>query len=191
MDLVLHICDEYLLDTLWARLVPLADPLADHPAFLAANASAIALPSQSAWSRDYIPRQLLSLTVVTLIGIHLLYFIFAGLSFRFIFNREMMRHPRFLENQIKLEIMCSLKAFPGMTLLTLPWFQAEVMGYSRLYDDVSEYGWLYLFLSIPLYVRFRPLLLALTHLQLLGVHRLSRILGPSYPASSHALQNLS
>jgi len=151
MDLVLHIADEFLLDSVWARLVPLNDPLADLPP---GNASTAALHPQSAWPRDHIPRQLLSLIVVTLIGIHLLYFIFAGLSFQFIFNHDMMRHPRFLKNQIKLEIQCSLKAFPGMALLTLPWFQAEVMGYSRLYDDVSEYGWLYLVLSVPLYVSF-------------------------------------
>ena len=158
MDLVLHIADEYLLDSVWARLVPLDHPLADHHSrpFLAGNASTIALQPQSAWPRDHIPRQLLSLIVVTLIGIHLLYFIFAGLSFKLIFNHDMMRHPRFLKNQIKLEILCSVKAFPGMTLLTLPWFQAEVMGFSRLYDDVSEYGWFYLFFSVPLYVSFSP-----------------------------------
>jgi Delta7-sterol 5-desaturase len=104
----------------------------------------------SAWPRDYIPRQLLSLIVITVIGIHLLYFIFAGLSYTFIFNHDMMRHPRFLKNQIKLEIMCSLQSFPGMTALTLPWFQAEVMGYSKMYDDVGKYGWTYFVLSVPL-----------------------------------------
>lgn len=158
MDLVLHIADEYLLDAVWARLVPFNDPLADH---LRANASAIPHP-HSTWPRDYIPRQLVSLIVLTLIGIHVLYFVFAGLSYRFIFNHEMMRHPRFLKDQIKLEIQASLKAFPGMTLLTLPWFQAEVMGYSRLYDDVSEYGWPYLVLSVPLCVSLRTPLLPLT-----------------------------
>ena len=106
-------------------------------------------PSQlSAWPRDYFPRQLLSLLVLTLIGIHLLYFIFAGASYYFIFNHDMMRHPRFLKNQVRLEIQSSLRAFPWMTLLTLPWFQAEVMGYGRLYDDVSEYGWGYFVFSI-------------------------------------------
>jgi lathosterol oxidase len=104
----------------------------------------------SAWPRDYIPRQLLSLFVITSIGITLLYFLFAGLSYKFIFNHDMMRHPRFLKNQIKMEIQSSLRAFPGMILLTLPWFQAEVMGYSKLYDDVNEYGWFYLVASVPL-----------------------------------------
>ncbi|KAI9566761.1 hypothetical protein HD554DRAFT_2024809 [Boletus coccyginus] len=162
MDLVLHIADEFLLDSVWARLVPLNDPLADPPS-LPGNASTIALHPQSAWPRDHIPRQLLSLIVVTLIGIHLLYFIFAGLSFQFIFNHDMMRHPRFLKNQIKLEIQCSLKAFPGMALLTLPWFQAEVMGYSRLYDDVSDYGWFYLVFSVPFFLVFTDYLIYWIH----------------------------
>ena len=104
----------------------------------------------SAWPRDYIPRQLLSLSAITLIGIFFLYFIFAGLSYQYIFNHDMMNHPRFLKDQVKLEIQCSLRAFPGMTLLTLPWFQAEVRGYSKLYDNVDDYGLAYLIFSILL-----------------------------------------
>ena len=189
MDLVLRLADDYILDSVWARLVPFNDLLAEHPShsILGANTSTIPLQPQSAWPRDYIPRQLLSLIVVTLIGIHLLYFIFAGLSFQFIFNHDMMRHPRFLKNQIRNEIIASLKAFPGMTLLTLPWFQAEVMGYSKLYDDVSQYGWPYLVVSVPLYVLFRRFGPTLTHVQLPGVHRLSCVLGPSHATSSLAV----
>ena len=104
----------------------------------------------SAWPRDYFPRQVISLFVLTLIGIHALYFLFAGFSYQFIFNHEMMKHPRFLKNQVKLEIQSSLRAFPGMIVLTLPWFVAEVRGHTKLYDDVEEYGWGYLFFSIPL-----------------------------------------
>jgi len=104
-------------------------------------------------SRLY-PRQLISLSVVTLIGIFVLYLLFAGLSYRYIFNHDMMDHPRFLKNQVKLEIQCSLRAFPGMTLLTLPWFQAEVRGYSKLYDDVDDYGLAYLLLSVPFFLVF-------------------------------------
>ena len=61
-----------------------------------------------------------------------------------------MRHPRFLKNQVRLEIQTSLRAFPVMTLLTLPWFQAEVRGYSMLYDGLDTYGYFYLFASVPL-----------------------------------------
>jgi len=142
MDLVLSTCDHFVFDSLWASIVPLNSSLPH------------STPRVSAWPRNYIPRQIISLIILTLIGIHLLYFLFAGLSYKFIFNHEMMRHPRFLKNQVKLEIETSLRSFPGMTLLTLPWFQAEVMGYSKLYRDVDQYGWLYLFASVPLFLLF-------------------------------------
>lgn len=137
----------------WADFVSFL-PHPPLPVELVTSADFTAAPATlvSAWPRDYVPRQLISLTLLTLVGIHALYFIFAWLSYKYIFNHDMMRHPRFLKNQVKLEIQTSLKAFPVMTMLTLPWFQGEVMGYSRLYESVDEYGWLYLFFSIPLYV---------------------------------------
>ncbi|TFY79711.1 hypothetical protein EWM64_g4300 [Hericium alpestre] len=174
MDLVLNICDNHALDAVWARLVPLSafEPVAKsahypipstwehlvshlpHPSLPQFNASIAIESAVSAWPRDYVPRQLVSLTAITLIGIYVLYFIFAGLSYEFIFNHEMMKHPRFLKNQVKQEIQCSMRAFPGMTMLTLPWFQAEVMGYSKLYNKIEDYGWLYFFASIPLFLVF-------------------------------------
>ncbi|EIM91018.1 C5-sterol desaturase [Stereum hirsutum FP-91666 SS1] len=185
MDLVLSLADHYLLDAVWARVLPLdafnvpahlssfgklpsdaaALPLPTwrslvahlpHPPLnnaTAPYASSVA-PLLSAWPRDYIPRQILSLSAITLAGIIVLYFLFAGLSYQYIFNHEMMDHPRFLKNQVKLEIQSSLSAFPGMTLLTLPWFQAEVMGYSKLYQNVDEYGWAYFILSVPWFLLF-------------------------------------
>jgi Delta7-sterol 5-desaturase len=128
MDLVLRICDDFFLDEIWSRLTPLP--------------------------RECIPRQLISLCVITLIGIHVLYFLFAWISYRFIFNHEMMKHPRFIKDQVKLEIQTSLRSFPGMMVLTLPWFQAEVMGYSKMYDGLDTYGYFYLLASVPLCVFF-------------------------------------
>lgn len=81
-----------------------------------------------------------------------MYFLFAYLSYKYIFNHEMMKHPRFLKNQVQLEIKTSLKAFPTMMALTLPWFVAEVRGYSKVYHNVDEYGWAYLGFSALLYV---------------------------------------
>lgn len=172
MDLVLQVCDDLILDKVWAKLVPasafttlsVSSPLSNNsfglpiasflprPPIRAEELSALYSSTDplSAWPRDYIPRQLISLIVITLIGIHVLYFLFAWLSYRFVFNHEMMKHPRFLQNQVKLEIQTSLRSFPGMILLTLPWFQAEVMGYSKLYDGLDTYGYFYLFASIPL-----------------------------------------
>ncbi|KIJ52354.1 hypothetical protein M422DRAFT_222861 [Sphaerobolus stellatus SS14] len=179
MDLVLEILDEYALDDLYAKLLPLSSlsskTIPATPSVIRSTWQSIisVLPtpervenstlfsedallsgSVAAWPRDYIPRQLLSLTVVTLIGIHLLYFIFAGLSYLYIFNHNMMRHPRFLPNQVRKEIMCSLKAFPGMIALTLPFFLSEVRGWTRLYDNVNDFGWTYLFFSMPLFLVF-------------------------------------
>ena len=172
MDLVLQVCDDLFLDKVWAKLVPasafttlsVSSPFSNNsfglpvasflppPPIRAEELSALysSVDPLSAWPRDYIPRQLVSLTVITLIGIHVLYFLFAWISYRFVFNHEMMKHPRFLKNQVKQELQTSLRSFPGMILLTLPWFQAEVMGYSKLYDGLDTYGYFYLFASIPL-----------------------------------------
>jgi lathosterol oxidase len=162
MDLVLEICDDLVFDKLWAAVVPLSDAyehlnsssqwqwLPRLPNDLYSSPLTSINTPISAWPRDYVPRQLISLCVLTLIGIHVLYFLFAWLSYKFIFNHEMMRHPRFLKNQVKLEIQTSLWSFPGMTVLTLPWFQGEVMGYSKLYRNVDDYGWFYLIASVPL-----------------------------------------
>ena len=124
MVLVLRICNDYFLDKSCARLIPLSVP------------------------REYIRRQLISLSVITLIGIHVLYFLFVwcGMdTLQFILYHEMMKHPRFLKDQVKLEIQSSLRSFPGMMLLILPWFQAEVMGYSKLYDGLKIYGYIFFF----------------------------------------------
>lgn len=171
MDLVLSLADEYLLDKAWRYIVPASvfvPPLEANisqtsvaplvSAFQSTTWLVSLLPppplplshDASAWPRDYIPRQLISLSLISLIGIFLLYFVFAGLSYRYVFNHEMMNHPRFLKNQVNLEIQCSLRAFPGMALLTLPWFQAEVRGYSKMYDNVDDYGLAYFIFSIPL-----------------------------------------
>ena len=181
MDLILEIADDFILDKMWAKLVPMpaippmgayaaknitqvwsqswlraistSIPLAlQPPSPLSVSVESIPFSEQSAWPRDYMLRQLLSLSIISLIGIHLLYFIFASASYYFVFDHRMMKHPRFLKNQVKLEILTSVKSFPGMLLLTLPWFQGEVMGYSRLYRDPLEYGIAYLLLSIPMCV---------------------------------------
>nr|AER36156.1 delta7-sterol-C-5-desaturase [Flammulina velutipes] len=157
MDVVLNIADDYVLDKVWSYIVPLTTN-ATH--WEPASNTTLTV---SAWPRDYIPRQLVSLCTITLIGIHILYFAFAYASYKWIFNHDMMRHPRFLKNQVRLEIMTSLKAFPGMMLLTLPWFQAEVMGYSRLYEGLDTYGYTYLVLSVPLFLLFTDYLVYWVH----------------------------
>ncbi|KAG8904735.1 c-5 sterol desaturase [Tulasnella sp. 403] len=138
----------------WTTIVrSLPHPPIPHESLSAVLSSSKSIAA-SAWPRDFLPRQITSVVVLTILGIHALYFIFASLSYYFIFNHEMMKHPKFLKNQVKLEIQASLRAFPGMTLLTLPWFMAEVRGYSKMYDDVDKYGWKYMVLSVPMYLLF-------------------------------------
>jgi lathosterol oxidase len=97
--------------SLWTSVVSsLPHPPPSHAADAALRLAALpsSLPSwllklgapamtASAWPRDYIPRQLLSLTLITLIGIHVLYFLFATLSYYLIFDHDMMKHPKFLK----------------------------------------------------------------------------------------------
>ena len=99
-------------------------------------------------------RQCFSLYAITFVGILLLYFSFAGLSYYFFFNHEMKKHPRFLKNQVRLEIESSLNAFAPLDLLTLPWFLGEVRGHSLLYNNISDYGLAYAIFSVPFFLIF-------------------------------------
>lgn len=62
------------------------------------------------------------------------------LSYYFLFDHRMMNHPRFLKNQIKLEIQSSVRAFAPIDALALPWFLAEVRGYSRREYHFHQYS---------------------------------------------------
>jgi len=99
-------------------------------------------------------RQCISLYGITYLGILLLYFSFASLSYFTFFNHDMKKHPRFLKNQVRLEIESSLNAFAPLDALTLPWFLAEVRGHSMLYDHIGDYGIAYALFSIPLFLVF-------------------------------------
>ncbi|KAF1319343.1 C-5 sterol desaturase, partial [Globisporangium splendens] len=135
MDLVLELTDEYLLDALY-------------PATLA---------------RDALLRQVISVSAITLVGGALLYLSGAGFAYAFFFDKQLMQHPRFLDKQLQREIVYSLQSIPVMTVLMLPWFLAEVRGCTRMYKDVSEYGWTYLVASIPLFLVFTDMLIYWFH----------------------------
>ncbi|SAM83492.1 probable sterol delta 5,6-desaturase [Ustilago bromivora] len=122
-----------------------------------------ALQHVSALPRESIIRQTVSLLVLTYIGILILYFTFAGLSYKYLFNKEMEKHPRFLKNQVKLEIEASMRAFLPLDFLTIPWFVLEVRGHSKLYNNISDYGWAYALLSVPLFLLFTDFLIYWVH----------------------------
>jgi lathosterol oxidase len=65
-----------------------------------------------------------------------------------------MSHPRFLENQIYLEIAQAASAMPLLSLFTVPFFLAEVRGLTKLYDNPSATPWWYQWAQIPLFLVF-------------------------------------
>lgn len=151
MDIALHYFDEYagdrlysVLDNPFAKYAPsaasrLSLDTSSPSALLSSSASYLGtLPALSSLDRDSVVRQLISLFTLTYVGIFVLYFSVATFSYYYIFDHRMKLHPRYLKDQVRKEIYFSLEAFPGLILLTLPWFLGDVRGYSQLYDTIEE-----------------------------------------------------
>lgn len=138
-------------------------------------------PSQhaymSALDRDHPLRQFITLFLITWYVIHspapsensvtlanhtlyrifglAVYFIVAALSYQFIFDKRTFNHPRFIKNQVRLEMISANKALPVMALITAPIFLAEVNGYGKLYDTTEEGpGLWYNYFQFPLFLVF-------------------------------------
>lgn len=72
-----------------------------------------------------------------------------------LFDKKLERHPRFLKNQIQLELKHALTSIPVMSALTVPFFLAEVRGWSKLYDFASEAPFsLWTLLQYPCFILF-------------------------------------
>lgn len=84
-----------------------------------------------------------------------IYFVFASLSYYFIFDKTTFNHPKYLKNQIKLEMKQTLRALPGMAACTAPLFLLEVRGYGKLYDKLSDAPFsAYNLIQFPFFVIF-------------------------------------
>lgn len=160
MDAALEILDPLVFDRMYAYLVPARTPAVGNgsaPGALeysgfASDLSDASVSHGSAWARDNIVRQCISILIVTQIGATALYWIFSALSYYFVFDRRLEYHPRFLKNQIRQEIISSMSAVPFINIMTLPWFLGEVRGYSLLYTKISDYGWSWMFISTVLFM---------------------------------------
>lgn len=92
------------------------------------------------------------------------YFVFASLSYLFVFDRAAFTHPKYLKNQIRQEIRQTMISLPCMAIFTTPIFFAEVRGYANLYDDPSEAPFrLYNFLQFPFFIAFTDFLVYWIH----------------------------
>ncbi|XP_029527791.1 lathosterol oxidase-like [Oncorhynchus nerka] len=129
MDLVLNVADHYVL-------TPYVYPLS--------------------WPEDTALRQIISLLVVTNLGIAVLYLGLGWLSYQFIFDHNRMKHPQFLKNQVWLEIRHAMTSLPIISIPTVVLFFIEVKGYSKLYDNVEEspMDWPFVLFSIIFFVLF-------------------------------------
>lgn len=183
MDIVNEIFDTLLGDYAYAKLMPMKPAPYDFPRSTNATGETQVFsswqyepatkyfslePSQyaymSTWPRDNIYRQSLNLFLITWIFGLLVYFLFASLSYLFIFDKGTFNHPKYLKNQIRLEIRQTMISMPVMSVLTLPFFLAEVRGHTKCYDGLGEqpfagYNWL----QFPLFLIFTDLCIYWIH----------------------------
>jgi len=111
-------------------------------------------PSHPWLQRDAWQRMLITLSIVVISGGYVLYFLFATISYFFLWDREIAKHNRYLNNQARKEIKLAASSIPVMAGLTVPLFLLEVLGYSRLYNSVDEYGWPFLVCSLFTFLLF-------------------------------------
>ncbi|KAK7204054.1 C-5 sterol desaturase [Myxozyma melibiosi] len=188
MDIVLEAADKYVFDGIYKALFPvpeavnsvLTESVLSSQLFesLSKNLSLSYIPTEpyeytlfapgaaaymSTVARSNVYRQFISLFLITWFFGVVLYFFFASLSYFFIFDKRTMDHPKYLKNQIRLEMNQALTSMPVMSLLTAPWFLAEIHGYGKLYWDVNAYSKEYLFFQFPLFIAFTDFGIYLIH----------------------------
>lgn len=185
MDILLEVFDTFLFDRFWSIVYPTSTlnyqehaakdttatfssmrelPTAIHAStqFFQLAPSRYAFMSQ--WPRDNIWRQLFTLYLITWVFGLLLYFIFASLSYIFIFDHATFTHPKYLKNQVRLEIRQTMISMPLMSIFTALFFLLEVRGYGKLYDAPSDAPFaLYNFLQFPLFITFTDLCIYWIH----------------------------
>ena len=109
-------------------------------------------------------RQALSLYLITTIGGYIMYITMASFSYVFIFDRLLMQHPKFLKNQVRLEIQYTCSIIPLMTMPTVLLFLLEVRGHSKLYYGVEDiHGWLFVLFSMFTFLMFTDCLIYWIH----------------------------
>ncbi|KAH7012339.1 putative sterol delta 5,6-desaturase [Macrophomina phaseolina] len=106
MDVVLEGFDTHIFDYIYALLLPL--PAVNH---LGKVASINAKPA-------------VVNAIYRIFGL-IIYFIRATFSYVFIFKRTAFAHPKYLNNQILLEIAQAMRVIPVVALFTAPLFVAE------------------------------------------------------------------
>lgn len=102
MDTILHYADQFVFDSLYAKVWP-------------SYTKQIAGSVISSWPRDDFWRIHLSIFLITCIFGWVLYLGAATASYYLVFDHDYMKHPKYLKNQVRLEIECAVGAIPWMT----------------------------------------------------------------------------
>lgn len=115
--------------------------------------------------RSNLLREAISMFLITAIFGWVLYFFVAYFAYIFVFDKNIFNHPRYLKNQISLEIWRASTAIPIMVFLTLPFFLAEINGFSKLYYNVDEStgGWKAVLWQLPTFIMFTDCFIYLIH----------------------------
>lgn len=104
MDTILHYSDQFFFDTVYAKIWPSYTMVSN-------TTGAIV----SSWPREDFWRIHLSVFAITCIFGWALYLLTATLSYYLVFDHDYMKHPKFLKNQVRMEIECAVSAIPWMT----------------------------------------------------------------------------
>ncbi|OTB06920.1 hypothetical protein M426DRAFT_318630 [Hypoxylon sp. CI-4A] len=182
MDVVLEVTDTFLGDYIYAQLHPKPQSLDFLDQSFNATAAQVASSWQfetvnpyfhftpsiyaylSAWDRDNAYRQSISLFFITWIFGFILYFSVATLSYIFVFDKKSLEHPKYLKNQMWLEIKQANRSMPIMSMLTVPFWMLDVRGYTKLYNTPAEGpGTWYEFLQYPFFILFTDACIYLIH----------------------------
>uniref|UniRef100_A0AAQ4QS17 Fatty acid hydroxylase domain-containing protein n=1 Tax=Gasterosteus aculeatus aculeatus TaxID=481459 RepID=A0AAQ4QS17_GASAC len=119
----------------------------------------------ASWPEHGALRQILSLWLLTNLGAVLIYLGLGALSFCYVFDHKLMKHPQFIKNQVRKEIKLSTTSIFWMSFPTVALFFLEIHGHSKLYDNISEssLGWSGLFLSIAGFLFFTDMCIYWIH----------------------------
>lgn len=184
MDIALELCDTYIFDYMYKAILPVQPApydlnggsnatTVDYKAVskwqFSPASSLLSFPPteaayMSAWDRDNIYRQALSLFLITWIAGATIYFVVSSLSYYFVFDKTTFQHPKFLKNQVRMEIRQAVGAMPWIAILTVPFFLAEVRGHSKLYDFLADEPFPYYnYLQFPLFLIFTDFCIYFIH----------------------------
>lgn len=117
----------------------------------------------SSWQEGWLVRQLLTTWVLLLMFAWILYLSFAALSFQYLFDHSLMKHPKFLKNQVQQEIKYATVSLFWMSFPTLVCVILEIRGYSKLYYAPLEYGLPYLLFSVFWFLLFSDVGIYIIH----------------------------